>query len=211
MEKKQNTGAVIRQVALELFARRGFAGTSMRDIAKEVEITPANLYNYTSSKQQLLWEVMEHIMTSLLEELEQTMASQSCPAGCLATFVERHTAWHARNRLEASVGNSHIQLLDPEHEAETKAFRDRYERGLRAILEAGEQGGLFHLDDTRFASFAILAMGIGVSRWYQPGGERSVEQLSETYADFALRMAGFDEQAHATACSDVERCVRLSA
>lgn len=204
MARKRNTGDEIRVAALDLFARRGFAGTSMRDIAREVGITPANLYNYTASKEQLLWEVMQHIMTELLAEYEATLRLEQCPAGQLVRFVRRHVAYHARNRREARVGNTQIELLDPDHRDLTTAFRDTYEKGLRAILEDGCGRGLFHTNETRFVSFAILEMGISVSIWFRHDGELSVEDISDLYAQLALRLVEYDGKAHAEQCDNSE-------
>lgn len=202
MARRANTGVAIRDAALELFARRGFAGTSMRDIARHVEITPANLYNYTPSKEHLLWEVMEHIMTELLSDLDQTLTNGPCSGGRLVGFVRRHVAYHARNRREARVGNTQIEFLEPDHRKQTKAFRDAYERGLRSILQAGLDAGMFGASEVRFASFAILEMGISVSIWYRSDGELSVDELADLYVHFALRLVEYDAKAHADLCED---------
>lgn len=50
----------IREASMQLFAERGYAGTSIADIAQQVGISKAGLYNYYSSKEELLLELLEH-------------------------------------------------------------------------------------------------------------------------------------------------------
>lgn len=59
----------ILDVAEALFAARGFAGTAMRDIAREAELTPASLYNHFAGKQALYEAVLERGVRPLIELL----------------------------------------------------------------------------------------------------------------------------------------------
>ena len=55
----------IRDVALTLFAERGYLGTSMRDIASELGLRAPSLYNHLDSKQELLRDIMLRTMKDL--------------------------------------------------------------------------------------------------------------------------------------------------
>ena len=61
---------VIFQKALELFSEKGYAGTSMRELARRCGTTPSNVYNYYPSKENLLREVFQLGAEQIYETLE---------------------------------------------------------------------------------------------------------------------------------------------
>jgi AcrR family transcriptional regulator len=69
----------ILDTAEALFAGRGFAGTPVRDIAAEVGLTPAALYNHFAGKEALYAAVLERGIRPLLEVLEGLEASEPGP------------------------------------------------------------------------------------------------------------------------------------
>ncbi len=66
---RDTTRNLILSNALELFAEQGYKGTSITDIAKKAKVSKGLLYNYFSSKQEL----MEKVVGILLVEIESTM------------------------------------------------------------------------------------------------------------------------------------------
>ena len=76
----------LRQAATELFAERGYDGTSMADIAERIGIAKASLYNYYPSKEELLLDLVQR---SLLIWDEVTLGLLGQP-GTLETRARRH-------------------------------------------------------------------------------------------------------------------------
>ena len=70
----ENTADEIRQVALDLFFKRGFQATTLRHIASRVGIQVGSLYNHITSKGDLLFDIMETVMLDLLEDQRQVLA-----------------------------------------------------------------------------------------------------------------------------------------
>ncbi|RAI43862.1 TetR/AcrR family transcriptional regulator [Rhodoplanes roseus] len=84
---KAQMRATILETASRLFASRGYAAVSMRDVATEVGVTPANLYYHFSDKEQLIREALVHVFTERTAPLETVLA---VPVTCdqkLETFV----------------------------------------------------------------------------------------------------------------------------
>ena len=54
----------IEAVASELFHERGYAGTSVRDIARALDIQGASLYAHVASKEEVLWTIVDRTATS---------------------------------------------------------------------------------------------------------------------------------------------------
>jgi AcrR family transcriptional regulator len=55
--KAQKTREIILKVALELFGAKGYSRTTMRDIAKQAEVSVGNAYYYFQSKEEMILEV----------------------------------------------------------------------------------------------------------------------------------------------------------
>jgi AcrR family transcriptional regulator len=70
-----NTRERIEEESIKLFASRGIAETSVRDITRAVGISEGALYRHFESKDDLVWQAFEHNYTSFATELD-SLASQ---------------------------------------------------------------------------------------------------------------------------------------
>ena len=73
-ERRTNTREQIRTVALEMFAERGYAGTSLREIAERLGVTKAAVYYHFSTKEDILASLMEDFLAQLDELIAWTAA-----------------------------------------------------------------------------------------------------------------------------------------
>lgn len=174
-------------VAVRLFAEQGYAGTSVRDIARELGIEPSSLYNHFPSKEDILWAVVKDAVDEL-DTMHDIDLESSGAAVAIRKFVVLHVEYHALNSHQARVVNSSIRSLAPDRWNEVVAFRRRYAEKLEAIVEYGVESGEFDIRDVRITSYAILQMGMAISEWYRPEGELSVEELSQRYVELAERL-----------------------
>jgi len=82
----------ILDAAEALFAARGFAGTSVRDIANAVGLNPASLYNHFANKEALYEAVLERGIRPLVEMLEEAAKGETVEAETIITAVMEHLA-----------------------------------------------------------------------------------------------------------------------
>jgi AcrR family transcriptional regulator len=193
----QPRGELIRQAALELFAERGYPATTMEEIGRTAGIRGPSIYRHYSSKQQLLVEIMTATMDTLISEQQLAVRSSSDVVDRLRRMAEAHVRYHARHRLEAFVGNREIHNLEQGNREAVLRQRQTYERGLRAVIEAGMAEGRFHVGSARIASYAILDMGMGISAWFKSTGELSESSIVYEYGEFALKLVSAVDQAAA--------------
>ncbi|MAM24392.1 MAG: TetR family transcriptional regulator [Rhodobacteraceae bacterium] len=173
------TGPRVRDAALRLFARTGYAAVSMRAIAAEVGVQAGALYNYTADKQSLLYELMRDHMVELLDAAQDDEALP--PEERLRRFVEFHIAFHSRRPEEVFIAYMELRNLTPENFQRIEALRQRYERRLERILRDGVESGDFSIGDTRIATFAVIAMLTGVNVWFSEGGRLSLDEVKTQY------------------------------
>ena len=111
-----NTKSRILDAAEVLFAERGLAGTAVRDIASEVGLNPASLYNHFPSKLALYEAVLERAVKPLLELLQSAAASEEPSEGDILIDVVMNHLEHTPHlaRLihhEAVTGGVHLARL----------------------------------------------------------------------------------------------------
>jgi TetR/AcrR family transcriptional regulator len=85
------TGQIILARAIPLFARSGFTGVSMRDIARAVGITQAALYHHYPDKQRLYLAAMAQAFADKADGIAAAVESGGTPAERLQRFVARFT------------------------------------------------------------------------------------------------------------------------
>ncbi|ASM72826.1 MULTISPECIES: TetR/AcrR family transcriptional regulator [Roseobacteraceae] len=181
------TGPRVRDAALRLFARDGYAAVSMRRIAGEVGVQAGALYNYTPDKQTLLFDLMRDHMTELLAALPDDTGDA---AAALERFVRFHIGFHHDRPDAVFIAYMELRNLEPDNFAEVEALRRRYEDRLEAILRRGAEAGLFAVPDPKIATLAVIAMLTGVNTWFRAGGRLRLDEVQDIYWDMVRRSVG---------------------
>ena len=194
MARKKNssgeiTGPRVRQVALQLFARHGFAAVSMRQIAQQVGVQAGALYLYTPDKQSLLFDLMQAHMQELLDALARLPACPD-PLAALEQFTRFHIRFHSARSDAVFVSYMELRNLEPANFARIEAMRRSYEAHLEGLLAKGVESGQVTLPDTKLAAFALIAMLTGVNTWYREGGRLSLARVEDIYWDMVRKAVG---------------------
>jgi AcrR family transcriptional regulator len=187
------TAAAIRRASLRLIHRHGFEAMSLRDLAAEVGLQPASLYNHIDSKQALLFGlIQDHLETLLARTAEALAAAAPDPLARLKAFIANHVAYHLERGAEVYAANFELRALEKRNLDAVLALRRRYEDILTTLLEEGAAAGTLRLTEARVTAYAILAMLTGVCSWYKPTGRLDADGLIAVHTDLVLRgvMAG---------------------
>ncbi|MEX3014651.1 TetR/AcrR family transcriptional regulator [Gymnodinialimonas hymeniacidonis] len=178
------TGPKVRDAALRLFARHGFAAVSMRQIAREVGVQAGALYLYTPDKQTLLFELMRDHLEDLLADWQ---APEGGAAAQLEHFARHHIAYHLDRPDLVFIAYMELRNLSPENFAMIEGLRGDYEDRLEAILQAGVAEGAFDVPDTKLATMAVISMLTGVTTWFRDGGRLSRGDVENIYWDMVRK------------------------
>jgi AcrR family transcriptional regulator len=182
----ENTAEGIRQVALDLFYKRGFQATTLRHIASRVGIQVGSLYNHIKSKGDLLFDIMETVMLDLLEDQRQ-VAQTPDVVERMRMLVYRHVKFHGERAEEVFIGNSELRSLSRGQRTRIVGLRKEYEAMFQNELEDGIRQGKFLPVDVQITAYGIIAMTTWVSAWYSPRGRLSLEDIAEIYTAIVLR------------------------
>jgi AcrR family transcriptional regulator len=183
----------IEDVASDLFRERGYAATSIRDIARALSVQGASLYAHVTSKEDVLWAIVERAAGRFeaaadRAEREAEASRPGDPAEAIAALVRAHLEILTADVDEAGVFVSEWRSLGPERRAAILARRDAYERRFRTRIAAGIAVGAFGLTDPAIASSALLSALNGVATWYDPAGRLPAGRVADHLVDLSLRM-----------------------
>jgi len=183
----------IEDVASDLFRERGYAATSVRDLARALQMRGASLYAHVTSKEDVLWAIVDRSATRFeaaadLAEREANARRPGDPTEILAALVRAHVEVLTTDVDEAGVFVNEWRALGPERRAAILARRDAYEARFRRRIEEGIAVGSFAMTDPAIAAGAILSAHNGVAAWYDPDGRLPGGRIADYLVDLALRM-----------------------
>jgi len=173
------------QAAGKLFARRGYHGTSMKDLGDELGLLKSSIYSHVSSKEDLLLEVVRRAERLFNDSARKALESTSGEAARLRALVKGHIEVILDHRDEVSTFLNEARALDEQYREAVVAARDGYERIFRQVIRAGVRSGEFdHRVDPVMAGIFILSILNALGRWYRPHGRLQRQQLVEEMWDF---------------------------
>jgi AcrR family transcriptional regulator len=177
----------VYEAALRLFREKGYHATSMQDIAAAVGLYKGSLYHYIGSKEDLLVQVFERALGTLLEDVERIAADGSlAPSAQLRQIVIAHVAAVAQNLDALTVYFHEFRALADESLATVRAQRERYTRGVAEIVRRGVRLGEFAAPDVDIATLGLIGMCNWMCQWYRPGGRLDSSQIAAYFADLVL-------------------------
>jgi TetR/AcrR family transcriptional regulator, cholesterol catabolism regulator len=179
----------IDEVASELFHANGYAATSVRDIARALDIQGASLYAHVASKEDVLWSIVDATATTFEERAEVALddAQSGDPVDRLAALIEAHVEVVTNDPERASVFVTEWRHLSETRRDQIRDRRDAYERRFRELIEEGMAVGALRRTDPAIAADFILSALNGIPAWYRPGGRLSADRITDHYVDLALR------------------------
>jgi AcrR family transcriptional regulator len=178
---------VVLRAAIANFTERGYHGTSMRDIARDADVTVASIYHHYPSKQEILSEIMASTLSDVIALTRNAlMAAGSSPTDQLDAVVRAWIDFHTTRQAEALIGASELRSLESAGRKLVVALRDEQEGLFRDIIERGVELDEFETPYPHEAARAVINMGRSVASWYRRGGSLSPEELAARYAELAL-------------------------
>jgi AcrR family transcriptional regulator len=141
--KPDDTRARIMAAAEALFRRLGFAKTTVADIAAELEMSPANVYRFFSSKNAIVEAICKHCLTEV-EEMAWTVArSRASGAERMERLILEILAYHKENFVsEQRVNELVVAAIEGSWDA-IKAHKQNMQNVAELILRDGIAAGEF--------------------------------------------------------------------
>jgi AcrR family transcriptional regulator len=180
-----STRVEILKSAAIAFRRLGYHGATVEQIAAALQMKKGNLYYYYRNKEEILLACHQYSLDRLLALLEEVEQSDAPPDEKLRRLIVSfvHTIL---DELHGTALFLDLEALTVAHRHQVVARRDRFDHGMRRVIEDGVGTGAFGNIDAKLLSFAILGAVNWIPRWYQPNGPASSQEIADKFADYLI-------------------------
>ncbi len=186
MTQPVDTKEQLMKTAIDLFASKGFKGTSIRELAKAVDMSISNIYHYFGSKEGLLLAILDRSSNVILERLQEVSELNLKLLERFKAILEVHIRMSEKFKNETK-----IFFLDEEHlSAQGLEINKRTQRGILDIylreLATLRDAGYLRCRNLHVAAFNILGVINWKLRWYRWDGSMSQEEVTREMVDFII-------------------------
>jgi len=175
----------ILKSAAAAFRRRGYHGASVDEIASALEMTKGNLYYYFQNKEEILFACHDYSLNILLGLLAEVQAEPTRPDEKLRRLVLAFVSI-LLDELQGTALTLDLEALSPPLLEKVIAKRDVFDQGMRAIIQQGIDEGIFTPGDPKMVSFAMLGAVNWITKWFDPAGPMTSDQIGDAFADYLV-------------------------
>ena len=190
----------ILDAATEVFAKKGYLGTNLNDVAEKLGVTRQALYYHFRAKHDILTTIFEYIFHDLGTAIDLSVESTDDPVERFRRMVRAHIRVVISMPHRASILLLEYRNLPPLAAKRTIEQRERLlGRFASAYSDAVVAGGFRDVDPMIVAQL-IIGAGTSMHRWFRPSGKLSVDEIA-TLAEGLL----IDGYTHATGKPSVQK------
>ena len=175
--------------ATELFASRGFDGTSVRNIAEKAGLSVAGMFHYFSSKEMILFEIMTLFMDNAYKKILEIYNADIDPVEKLSEICKFYVEQYAGHKDQLTILISERKSLGPEHRQICIMKERDYVKALKSLFKDLAKKKLVKPIDHSILAFIFFGMVHWTYRWYNPKAKRGIgpNQLGRIFSEVFLR------------------------
>ncbi len=175
--KEKSKRQAIREAAARLFRDKGYSATSMRDLARAVELKAPSLYNHIKSKEEILQQICFDNAHRFLHGMQTVETMEATAAQKVRELLRLHIYIATEDFTSVTAFNDEWRHLSEPHLSEFKALRRDYENRFRVIIEAGIRSGEFKALDPNLVLYTLFSSIRWLYDWYRDDKTGRLPQL----------------------------------
>jgi hypothetical protein len=188
--KPTNNGTkkdVIIKSAASLFRKKGFAGTSMRELAVNIGVEAPSLYNHIGSKSELLQSICLKVANDFMLHLDEVEKENSSAVEKLEKIIRFHIYMMVNDNDEVFVANHEWKQLQDPFLSSFLQQRKIYEKRLVEIVQNGIEHQTIKFVNPTIAVITILSAVRGLEFWQ--GFKKNIDEkeLEKNMVDHLLK------------------------
>jgi AcrR family transcriptional regulator len=185
--RRQLVSNELLEHAARLFSERGFAGTSLQDIADAMGVSRPSIYTYVRNKDELLAALVHDVLDPTVRILEEATERTDLPEDeRLAEALRGMALNNCRNPTRFRLLDRSEPHLSPELAQQHREARRRVLALLVAMIERAVSAGRIRPLPARAVALSQLGMLNWIAWWYRPGVDVPAEELAEVMVDLAM-------------------------
>lgn len=175
----------IEHVATDLFKTKGYAATSMRDIAAAVGIEAASIYSHIHSKEHILTSICFRMARAFMKGIEEVMKTPAPTDEKFRRVVMRHVDVITSDIAASAVFWNEWRHLSEPMLSEFVSLQRKYEQLFRSLIEQGVEEGIFEVPNISFVVMAMLSSLNGIQKWHSY--TLPPDELNHAFANIFLK------------------------
>lgn len=185
-----NKQADILTAATRLFQQKGYHATSMQDIADAVGLQKGSLYHYISGKEDLLVVIIQDAIAQYNARLAKVTVMDLPVRDRLELAVRYHLKGIADNLGMLTIFLRESYALNEEQQRQIATDSNRYNRMFEDLYREGIAAGQVRDLDPKLVTRTVLGACNWFYRWYDPNGEKSLDELADFFSDLCFTGIG---------------------
>jgi len=175
----------ILKSAAKAFRKLGYHGATVEEIAAALHMKKGNLYYYFKNKEEILFACHQYSLDQLMHILEGVQRGTASPDQKLRQLIVAfvHTIL---DELHGTALLLDLEALTPTHLKAVIIRRDRFEHGVREVLQEGMADGTFANGDPKLLAFALFGAVNWIPRWFKPQGASTSQEIADHFADYLI-------------------------
>lgn len=177
--RKGTKKEVIKTEAARLFLAKGYSATSMRDLAEQVGVEAASLYNHIASKSELLQDICFKVANEYTQNIVEVETAPISWLKKVEAITRFHISMMVNQYEEVYVLNHDWKHLSEPYQTNLVNQRRNYARRFAAIIEKGMEQKEIRPIDSYVAVLTILSAVRGIEFWHASKKNISARDLED--------------------------------
>ncbi len=177
--KNSTRKETIIETAARLFRERGFSATSMRDLAEQVGVEAASLYNHISSKAEILQELCFKVANKFMSHIDKVDAADMSSIKKIEAVLRFHIQQMVHHYEEVYVSDREWKHLTDPYLSNIQTQRRVYRQRIASIIEEGIKKNEIKKIDAPTAVLIMLHAVSGIESWHRSKQKITGEMLEE--------------------------------
>lgn len=173
--------AAILRTAGRMFNQKGFRGTSLNDLAEELQVTKPTLYYYIENKEDILFQCLHTAIIELLEQTDAIQASERNGIEKLTAFIHLFISVFD-DEFGRCLARPGPEPLSSKYLAQIEPLYVRLDSAMRQMIDDGIADGSMRPCNSKVTAFTLFGAINWMTRWYHPEGEMTTREVADQMA-----------------------------
>jgi AcrR family transcriptional regulator len=182
MKRKQD---LLKKIS-DLFAKKGYEKTSIRDIAAHLGMTNAGLYYYFRNKQEMLIDIMNYGIEDALVTMRRELPRIKSAEDKIAWIIQAQINFYSQNKSQTKASIHERGALEAKYAKIIGKKEREYVKFIRQVVEQIIQENSYISISVEVATFCLLGMLNWLVHWYNPEGKVPPDELASNITTLFL-------------------------
>ena len=178
-EKRKKKIDTICQKAARVFNSKGYLAATLVDVSRAAGLSKGGIYHYFSTKEELLFTILDNYTDMMLDNLEEELESMPSPEEKIHYFIRRHINQYCEDVDGARVVLHETNNLPAKYWTAIREKTKKYTFILGNNIKEYLKSDKVSSDRVRVLTYTLLGMCNWIYWWYDPKGPMKPEELAE--------------------------------